>query len=227
MKPAFLTSSLAATLAALALLPARGEAQSSSEAARVAAQVQAFYDQTTTVRTAFHQTHYDRLYQRYTRSRGVLTIAKPGKLRFDYLAGDGKVIVSNGRTLTAYEPGDEGGPGQYTRVDVTENSLPAALSFLTGQSRLDRDFRFRLVDAARMGWDGKVLELRGITPQASYDRIYLFVDDDARTAGVVRRVVIVDHAGNRNRFDFSRMQFNRPVDASRFAFTPPRGARRV
>lgn len=193
-------------------------------AARVAAEIQAFYDQTTTVRTAFQQAHYDSVYRRTTRSRGVLTIARPGKLRFDYLGGDGKVVVSDGQTMTFYEPGDDHGPGQYARSPMRED-MSSALGFLTGAARLDRDFRFRLGDASSFSWDGQVLELRPLRDEPGYTRMFLFVDPNA--AGVVRRVIVQDHAGNLNRFDFQRTEFNRAIAAERFAFTPPTGARRI
>lgn len=227
MKTTTMTLGLLSAFAIAALPASSSQAQASPEpitAAHVASQVQTFYDQTRTVRTAFQQTHYDRVYRRTTRSRGVLTIARPGKLRFDYLGGDGKVVVSNGRELTVYEPGDDGGAGQYARTPVRED-FSSALGFLTGQARLDRDFRFRLVDGSRFRWDGHVLELSPLRPEPGYRRAYLFVDETA--AGVVRRMLIQDHAGNLNQFDFVRTQFNRPVSASRFEFTPPRGARRI
>lgn len=229
MKTTTMTLALCSAFA-IAALPASGAmAQSEPQpvtAAHVAARVQSFYDQTRTIRTAFTQRHYDRTYQRTTRSRGVLTIARPGKLRFDYLGGDGKVVVSDGRELTVYEPGDDGGPGQYARSTMREDAS-SALGFLTGQARLDRDFRFRLVDAARFRWAGHVLELTPLRPEPGYRRAYLFVDSSAGASGVVRRVIIQDHAGNVNQLDFARMQFNREVSASRFRFVPPRGARRI
>lgn len=40
-------------------------------------------------------------------------------------------------------------------------------------------------------------------------------------------MLIQDHDGNLNRFDFQRTEFDREVDPQRFAFTPPRGARRL
>ncbi len=211
----------------IAALPPAASAQSAPSAARVAAQIQGFYDQTRTVQTAFYQAHYDRIYRRTTRSRGILTILRPGKMRFDYLAGNGKVVVSDGTTLTVYEPGDNGGAGQYVQQPVRQEGIPSALAFITGTARLDRDFRFRLANPARFRWEGHVLELRPRTPEPAYRRVFLFVDDDPATAGVVRRVLIQDHAGNLNRFDFRRMRFNRPVAASRFRFTPPPGARQI
>ena len=226
MKIRMIISVLVAAFALAAAPVGSGQAQESTPvtARRLAAEVQAFYDQTSTVRTAFSQSHYDRIYRRTTRSRGVLTIARPGKLRFDYLGGDGKVVVSDGSMLTIYEPGDDGDPGQYARTAVRED-LSSALGFLTGQARLDRDFRFRLRDASDFGWSGHVLELRPLREEPGYDRMFLFVD--ANQAGVVRRVIVQDHAGNLNRFDFQRTEFNPAVPAARFAFTPPRGARRI
>lgn len=222
-----ITGAMLAVLALATLLPSsHGRAQGPARsAAHVASEVQTFYDQTRTVETAFTQAYYDRVYQRTTRSRGVLTIARPGKLRFDYLGGDGKVVVSDGRTLTVYEPGD--GAGQYAQSAVSDESIPSSLGFLTGQARLDRDFTFRLVDPARFGWDGYVLELRPRRAEPAYRRMFMFVGDDARVAGVVQRVLVQDHDGNLNRFDFRRMRFNQSVSAGRFAFTPPAGARRI
>ena len=231
MKTKTTLAALAVTAAALAaaLAPSASRAQRRAplSAAHVAAQVQAFYDQTRTVETAFYQAHYDRIYRRTTRSRGVLTIARPGKLRFDYLGGDGKVVVSDGSRLTVYEPGDDGGPGQYARTAVAQEGVPSALAFLTGSARFERDFHVRLVDPDRFGWDGHVLELRPRRPEPAYLRAFLYVDDDPRAAGVVHRVLIQDHEGNLNRFDFRRMRFNRPLDESRFDFRPPSGARRI
>ncbi len=231
MKHTTMTLALVAAFAIAAAPPASStRAQDGARprvtAEHVAARVQSFYDQTTTVRTSFRQVHHDRLYQRTTRSRGVLTIAKPGQLRFDYLGGDGKVIVSDGRELTVYEPGDDGGPGQYARSAMRED-FSSALGFLTGQARLDRDFHFRLLDARRYRWSGHVLELRPVRVEPGYRRAILFVSANRGSAGVVQRMLIQDHAGNLNQFTFQRMQFNRDVAASTFQFTPPAGARRI
>ncbi|NIR32822.1 MAG: outer membrane lipoprotein carrier protein LolA, partial [Gammaproteobacteria bacterium] len=54
-----------------------------------------------------------------------------------------------------------------------------------------------------------MLELRPRTPSPHYERILFYVmKRNNRPTGVVRRVLIVDAAGNRNRFDFSNMQWN-------------------
>lgn len=221
------TTTISAAMVALATLLPMGAVAQAPSAAHVAAQVQTFYDQTRTVQTAFYQAHYDRVYRRTRRSRGTLTISRPGKLRFDYLGGNGKVVVSDGEQMTVYEPGEGGEAGQYMQAAVGEEGVASALGFLTGTARLDRDFTFRLRQGRRFRWDGHVLELRPRRATAAYRRVFLFVDDASATAGVVRRVLIQDHDGNLNRFDFRRMRFNRPVAGSRFDFRPPAGARRL
>src|SRR5688572_15655519 len=75
-----------------------------AKARQVALSVQAFYDQTKSVEAEFHQTYYNRLYDRYDRSQGTVKFQKPGKMRWDYAAPNGKIIVSNGKRLSVYEP---------------------------------------------------------------------------------------------------------------------------
>jgi outer membrane lipoprotein carrier protein len=208
----------------ISLVPLGASAQS-VDARTVAARVQSFYDQTDTYQASFTQTYYNRLYGRYERSRGSLRIDKPGRMRFDY--ANGKVIASDGTTMTMWEPGDEGGAGQYMQSAVGRDALPGAFSFLTGSGRLENDFRFRLLDARSFGWRGHVLELVPRSPDPRYRRVLLFVDASESLRGVVHRIRIDDHDGNRNKFDLGSMRFNRTIDASTFSFRPARGARRI
>ncbi len=218
----------AALVGALALSPARpSEAQQQADARTVAGAVQSFYNQTRGVRASFYQTYYHELYDRYDRSRGRVVFAKPGKMRWDYARPNGKVITSDGQELIVYEPGDEGARGQCFEREMSEHQLPGAFSFLTGTGRLEEDFRFRLLDPRRHGYpEGYVLELRPREPSPHYDRILFYVlKQNGRPTGVVRRVLIIDPAGNRNRFDFSEMQWNPSVSDATFRYRPPAGVR--
>ena len=111
---------------------------------------------------------------------------------------------------------------------MSKAQLPAAMSFLTGAGRLVDDFSFRLLDSAREGFTGgDVLELRAKLPSAHYDRILFYVESRPEVRGVVRRLLIIDAEGNRNRFDFTELKFNANVADSVFRWTPPAGTRRV
>jgi outer membrane lipoprotein carrier protein len=221
-------------------LESRAEAQATSAPASsvssartltapaVAAAVQSFYDQTKSVEAEFFQTYYSRLYDKYDRSSGKVKFEKPGRMRWDYSAPNGKVIVSDGKRLLIYEPGDEGEAGQVFERAMGESELPQALSFLTGTGKLASDFSFRLLDAAAQGFTaGYVLELLPKTPDPRFERILFYVDGDPKRQGLVHRVLIVDAAGNRNRIDFKSPRFNRPIDAKTFAWQPPKNARRI
>lgn len=216
-----------AFLGAAASEPA--EAQSRPSAAEVASWVQTFYDQTRTMSARFVQRYRNRVYDRTDVSRGRVRFRKPGMMRFDYEEPNGKIVVSDGQQLTVFEPPDPGQQrGQYYQQPISDAQLPAALSFLTGTGRLDENFRFRLLDASRLGYsEGQVLELRSRRPTPHYSRILLFVDDDASRRGVVHRIMIVDSSNNVNRFDFLEQQLNRDVPESAFRWRPPAGTRRI
>lgn len=222
---------MALTLFAVGIAGAHAEAPAAPRALSaeaVAAAVQGFYDQTKSVESSFFQTYFNRLYNKYDRSRGTVRFEKPGKMRWDYAAPNGKVIVSDGKRLVIYEPGDDGDPGQVFERNIGESELPQALAFLTGTGKLSDDFTFRLIDAASQGFaGGYVLELTPKKPSPQFERILFYVDGDPKRAGLVHRVLIVDSAGNRNRFDFKSPKFNRTVDPKAFAWQPPKNARKV
>jgi outer membrane lipoprotein carrier protein len=212
-------------LTAAAFADSLGQAVS---AQAVAAAVQAFYDQTTAVEAEFHQTYYHRLYDKYDRSQGRVQFQKPGKMRWDYAAPNGKVIVSNGQRMIVYEPGEPGEEGQVFERAINESELPQALAFLTGTGKLENDFTFRLLDAERQGFaQGYVLELTPKVPSPHYERILFYVDADPKRSGLVHRVLIVDSTGNRNRIDFKAPRFNRKIDAKVFEWQPPKNVRRI
>lgn len=205
----------------------RASAQSRPSAATIASWVQTFYDQTRTMSARFVQTYHNQVYDQDTRSRGQVRFRKPGMMRFDYDQPNGKVIVSDGNQLIAYEPPEEGQQrGQYYTQPMSDAQLPAALSFLTGTGRLDQDFRFRRLDNVPFE-GGQVLELRARRPTPHYSRILLFVDSSPTRRGVVHRVLIFDSTSNRNQFDFQQQQLNRTIPESVFRWHPPANARRI
>ncbi len=212
--------------------PAAGDERELLDARAVVAMVQAFYDQTETLQAEFEQTRYTRLYDRYDRARGQVVFKKPGKMRWDYAKPNGQVFVSDGKKLLIYQPPEEGEKnGQLIERALDEDQLPSAFSFLTGTGNLDEDFEVRLLehDDERFR-DGYVLQLIPRKPTPSYEQLVFYVrtvSDGDRRAGIVQRVLIIDAAGNRNRFDFSNIKFNREVSDKRFTFRPPRGTQRV
>jgi len=194
--------------------------------------VQSFYDQTKTLQAEFEQTRYTRLYDRYDRAKGKVVFKKPGMMRWDYAQPNGQVFVSNGERLLIYQPPEEGEKhGQLIERALGEDQLPSAFSFLTGSGNLEKDFEVRLLEHDNEKFkDGYVLQLipRKLTP--NYEQLVFYVrtlTNDGKRAGIVQRVLIIDSAGNRNRFDFSKIKFNRDVPDKRFSYRPPKGTEKV
>ena len=194
--------------------------------------VQSFYDQTKTLQAEFEQTRYTRLYDRYDRAQGKVVFKKPGMMRWDYAQPNGQVFVSNGKKLLIYQPPEEGEKrGQLIERAVDEDQLPSAFSFLLGSGSLEKDFEVRLLEHDNDKFkDGHVLQLIPRRPTPNYEQLVFYVrtlTQGGKRAGVVQRVLIIDSAGNRNRFDFSKIKFNRDMPDKRFSYRPPKGTETV
>lgn len=81
-----------------------------------------------------------------------------------------------------------------------------------------------------MGSDSKKLKLvknyvligEPVQPTSAYQRVVYYVDAESYQ---VRRVLIIDAQGNRNRFDFVTSKVNTKAPQGEFAFEPPPGTR--
>jgi outer membrane lipoprotein carrier protein len=207
------TPAAPATNAAAPNAPAQNAA---NPAQQIAQQIQAFYDRTTDFSADFVQVSRNRLYGEERRT-GQVIFRKPGRMRWNYAAPSGDVIVSDGRTLWAYQADER----QAVQQQLGQSQLPTAITFLAGTGRLTDSFTFRLLDANQFRFpQGHVLELRPTTPQPSYERIIFYVD---RASYQVVRTAVIDAQGNQNRFDFSNPRVNTNVPEATFQWTPPAG----
>jgi outer membrane lipoprotein carrier protein len=181
--------------------------------------VQAFYDQTRTFQADFKQEYYIKLHDKRTTSEGHVAFEKPGKMSWKYAQPNGNRVVSDGQVLKVFEPSNQ----QMFVQPVDKSQYPAALSFLMGQGQLTSSFTLRLLDSMKFegGW---VLEGTPKDPTPAYQKVLLYVDE---ATAQVRRVLILDVQGNRNRFDFDNPLVNTPVAPSEFTFTPPSGTQIV
>ncbi len=179
--------------------------------------VQAFYDKTTTFQSDFQQEYLVKAYNQKKSSRGRVTFAKPGKMDWIYDDPAGNRVVSDGATLRVYEAANK----QMFEQNVDKSQYPAALAFLTGQGKIGDVFTFELYPGDKMNFPGGyVLVGTPKQPTPAYTKVLFYVD--AQTSQV-RRVMIIDGQGNRNRFDFANPKVNEPVNPNEFHFTPPPG----
>jgi outer membrane lipoprotein carrier protein len=220
-----LAPALLATAFALLALCASGERTSAAQPQDTAAPrveeavtaVQAFYDKSKTFRSDFQQKFWVKAYNQEKTSRGRVVFAKPGKMNWEYDDPKDNRVVSDGTTIRVYEANNR----QMFEQAIDKSQYPAVLSFLTGTGRLGDTFTFEIAGGSSMNFPGGYV-LVG-TPKVStpaYTKVLFYVD---AATSQVRRVMVIDGQGNRNRFDFNNPRVNEPVAASQFLFTPPAG----
>jgi outer membrane lipoprotein carrier protein len=198
-----------AQAAATALPPAQAQA--------VLTKVQTFYDKTTSFSSEFTQEFFVKSHNVKKQSKGKVTFSKPGKMHWEYSEPKDNRVVSDGAVLKVYEAANK----QMFEQNVDKSQYPAALSFLVGGGKLSDTFTFELYEGAAMNFaGGQVLVGTPKTASPAYQKVLFYVDS---ATSQVRRVLIVDGQGNRNRFDFDNPKVNEPVPADRFKFVPPPG----
>jgi outer membrane lipoprotein carrier protein len=216
---------LALILALAAGCATLGHAQTSDAQAAAAApnvdqavqSVQSFYNQSSTFQSDFQQQFTVKAYNQTKSSRGHVTFSKPGKMNWVYDEPQGNRVVSDGQVIKVYEATNK----QMYEQPVDKSQYPAALSFLTGQGKLADSFDFKIWSGDQMNFPGGFV-LEGVPKQATpaYSKVLFYVDS---ATSQVRRVMIIDGQGNRNRFDFVNPKVNATVSAGEFTFAPPPG----
>ncbi len=179
--------------------------------------VQAFYDSTQSFSSAFKQEFFVKSHNVRKESSGKVLFSKPGKMAWDYETPAGNRVVSDGTILKVYEAANK----QMFEQNIDKSQYPAALSFLTGTGKLSDAFTFLMYPGETMSFPGGLV-LVG-TPKketAAYTKVLFYVDSQTFH---VRRALIVDAQGNRNRFDFLEPKVNVPVNEETFKLVPPAG----
>ena len=191
------------------------------QAQSVLTKVQNFYDKTTSFSSDFTQEFFVKSHNVKKQSKGRVTFAKPGKMHWEYSEPKDNRVVSDGAVLKVYEAANK----QMFEQNVDKSQYPAALSFLVGGGKLSDTFNFELYEGAAMNFTGgQVLVGTPKTPSPAYQKVLFYIDGPTSQ---VRRVLIVDGQGNRNRFDFDNPKVNETIAADRFKFVPPPGTQVV
>jgi outer membrane lipoprotein carrier protein len=197
--------------------PAAPGSLSAEKAKEVLDKVQAVYEKTSSFQADFAQEFVATLHNKKTTSSGSVVFQKPGKMSFRYAQPEGNRIVSNGVRIRVYEKANN----QMYEQPVDKAQYPAALSFLTGTGKLEESFTFELFSGEAMKFPGGYVLVgtpKSATP--AYKKVLFYAD--AKTFQV-RRVLILDNQGNKNRFDFNNAKVNEAVKAGEFDFEPPPG----
>jgi outer membrane lipoprotein carrier protein len=179
--------------------------------------VQWVYDQSRTFQAGFEQRFTVKAYATEKSSSGTVFFEKPGKMLWKYTNPQNNRVVSDGVEIKVYDASNN----QMYQQPMGKSQYPAALSFLTGTGNLGQEFDFTITPGEQLGFSGGYV-LIGAPKQATpaYAKVLFYVD---LATSQVRRVMIIDGQGNRNRFDFINPQFNLAIAPGTFQYTPPAG----
>lgn len=220
--PASSTVATASVFGRLFAVPRAVRVAQAPSADKVLAGVQKFYAGIQQVEAKFRQEVKNATFGRSDISDGKLWIAKPGKMRWDYLEkktkkptrGVAKSFISNGAYLYVVDNENK----QVIKKDLQQNLLPTAVTFLYGKGDLAADFSPALDTTGTYG--GKSDHVLKLTPKqasAQYKQLYLVVDPATYR---VKESVIIDGAGNTNHFRFYEPNFKATVKSEWFEFAP-------
>jgi len=186
----------------------------------VAEKVDAIYGPIQRFSARFEQKYTAKIAGTTKNSEGSCLIKRPGKVSFSYQKPNKNRVVSDGVTLKIYEAENQ---QMFTR-SVASTEYPGALAFILGKG-LRHSFEFSFNESAK--WEGgPVLVGTPRVPNPGYEKVLFYIDEELLRKGdpaCVRRVLVMDAQGNRNRFDF--IQVSQPADIAdlEFVFTPPEG----
>jgi outer membrane lipoprotein-sorting protein len=188
----------------------------------VAAQVDTIFLPKKTFSAKFKQEHTQKVSGTVKKSSGVVFVEKPSKISFRYDPPNKNRIVSDGSEIKIYVAEDN---TMYIQP-VAGHQMPGAMAFIMGNGLLP-SFEFTFNEKAKKTWPGGPV-LNGKPRQATpnYESCFFYVDDallQKKDPGVIRRVLILDAQGNRNRFDFEESTQPASIDPGEFVFTPPPG----
>ncbi len=211
---AFLVAGLVLILVPIA--PASAQTANEPGAVEIVDRVQAFYDKTSVFKSEFEQRYWVKAYNKVKHSRGQVIFKKGGKMSWRY-TNNGNRVVSDGQVVKVYEKENN----QMYEQHLKDSQYPAALSFLVGGGKLKSEFKLRKLNAQQLKFEGGyVLEAVPNKPTPAYQKLLLYVDGSTYQ---VRRVLLLDAQGNRNRFTFVNPKVNTRVPDSEFQFIPPKG----
>lgn len=160
----------------------------------------------------FVQTYRSGLMQRKVVESGVVSIKRPGRMRWEYQKPEKKLFVADGKTFYFYVPADR---QVIVRKPGGERGIPALL--LAGRGGILSEFTVALDKDAPAGMRRLKLTPRRADPEV--ETVYLEADGADR----VRTIEVLDPQGNQSRFVFEDIRENVGLRDRLFQFRVPAG----
>jgi outer membrane lipoprotein carrier protein len=174
--------------------------------------LEAHHARTTDLVARFTQSYRSGMLGREVVERGVVSVKRPGRMRWEYKDPEAKLFVSDGKTFYFYVPAD-----RQVVVSAQDEERSLAARLLSGRGGLLDEFEASLDEPLEAG----VFRLRLVPrrPQADVERAIL----DVEPSGRIRSILLEDVQGNRTRFLFESVRENTGLRDGLFRFDVPAG----
>jgi outer membrane lipoprotein carrier protein len=208
------TFALPAVLAlAQAAAPAAPAPSADAELARgVLRRVEEHHARTSDLVARFSQSYRSGMLGREVVERGVVSIKRPGRMRWEYKDPEPKLFVSDGKTFYFYVPAD-----RQVIVSEQDDERSLAARLLSGRGGLTDEFAASMEEPLEEG----VMRVKLVPRHEQPDVQKAFVD--VEPSGRIRGILLEDVQGNRTRFRFESVRENTGVRDEQFRFVVPQG----
>ena len=149
---------------------------------------------------------------------GVVTMQKPGLMRWEYKDPEVKLFIADGHDTYLYTPQDR---QVLVRRFTLDDLRSTPIQFVLGQGDMRRNYEVSWEPGAGARAGGTIL-LR-LTPRAgSTEYAYILLECETGSFDL-RRIVIRERAGNTSEFTFAHLKTNVRVEPQQFRFKIPKG----
>jgi len=202
------------------LLPNQVAAQTINSL-EIAQKLQDTYKKATSLVADFNQTTSIQFSDRVRHGSGSMIFLKPGRMRWDYIAPDHQIIISDGETITMYfEKNNQmiiSNARDYLQSDVT-------YSFFSGTGDILKDFDIDEADFKNTRENSHLIKLipKSTHPHVSY--IHAWITDGIF---LLEHLQIVDHFDTVTDLFFESLEIDsnsygdREITKDIFSYTPP------
>jgi outer membrane lipoprotein carrier protein len=207
-------------LIALLLLPVMAGAQTMAPL-QVAQKLQNTYEKASSLVADFNQTTAMKFSSRVRQANGTMIFRKPGQMRWDYIAPDYQVFISDGETFSMYFEKSRQmivtNAKEYLQSDVT-------YSFFSGSGDILRDFDVSEPDLINNMENSYLIKL---TPKSSHPHVSSIHAWVTHGSFLITHLRIIDHFDTVTDLFFNNTQINADnygslkIKDELFFFLPP------
>ncbi|MCM2276982.1 MAG: outer membrane lipoprotein chaperone LolA [Oligoflexia bacterium] len=176
-------------------------------------EIEAKYGEAGTFSARFSQINESATLKTRKTSSGTLLVKRPDKVRWETLAPDRNLLVSDGRKFWFYTPPfDEGENGQVVEKKSSAVKSKLAQALLSGSFSAARDLKVKkagdreFVLVPKAGTAGSVKEAR------------VFVNPAEK---LIQKVILLHRDGNRSEITLSEIELGKPLEDRLFTFQIP------